>query len=475
MNRLHTTSLLLGAALLSAGTLRAQDFSSQNWSVGSQPSDSAAADFNGDGIMDLATTVDAPNRVQFLLGDGAGGFVLGGSWFLPAGSSPGALQAADLDGDGDADLAVALKNNAAVQIGLNDGFGNFMNGATLGVGIEPRGLDSGDLDGDGDIDLAVANRSSNSASVMTNDGLGGFTVMTMAAGGDPRGAALGDFDGDGDLDLAVTNHDDRSISIYTNTAGSFAMTASLSTGSQLRPEGITADDLDGDGDDDLAAAASGNVLEVVIVYTQTTAGSGFTSWNSGVSNTSQLSSGDYDCDGDIDIVAVGQSSNHVSVLPNLGGASFGAGALFPVGSSPENADEADLDGDGDLDIFVPNRSTGDVSILTNNCAGGPPAFALTVSGTCPGSMAFSVDGATPGGRVALIHASGTGLVTIPSGFPCAGTVLDLDGSATLGVTLTADAAGFASTTASVPASFCGSTWVQALDLASCATSNVVGF
>ncbi|MCC6909716.1 MAG: hypothetical protein IT430_17405 [Phycisphaerales bacterium] len=102
-------------------------------------------------------------------------------------------------------------------------------------------------------------------------------------------------------------------------------------------------------------------------------------------------------------------------------------------------------------------------------AGGGPV--LTMGGTCPGSMQIGVTGATPGGNVALLHATGTGSVRIPNGNPCAGTTLGLNSTAQLYRVVRADGNGSLSLDLQVPAQACGR-YVQALDAASCATSNV---
>ncbi|MBK9757577.1 MAG: VCBS repeat-containing protein [Nannocystis sp.] len=71
--------------------------------------------------------------------------------------SPGAFLLADLDADGDLDLAAAQPSVAQIEIALNDGAGNFMVAGAFGVGAPTISLSlvSGDLDGDADIDLAV--------------------------------------------------------------------------------------------------------------------------------------------------------------------------------------------------------------------------------------------------------------------------------------------------------------------------------
>ena len=84
---------------------------------------------------------------------------------------------------------------------LNNGAGVFTMGQSIAVGDRPRGLAIADIEPDGDMDLAVANRDSNTASVLTNDGGGSFTAITIAIGNEPRAAAFADIDGDGDQDI----------------------------------------------------------------------------------------------------------------------------------------------------------------------------------------------------------------------------------------------------------------------------------
>ncbi|KAA3613411.1 MAG: hypothetical protein DWQ01_02485 [Planctomycetota bacterium] len=98
---------------------------------------------------------------------------------------------------------------------------------------------------------------------------------------------------------------------------------------------------------------------------------------------------------------------------------------------------------------------------------------LTSTGTCGGAMTFIVENATPSGNVAFVYAFGTGSLVVPNGFPCAGTQLGLDNSATLAATLPADAAGTASLGANVPAGACGNVFMQCLDLSTCEVTNVL--
>lgn len=365
-----TTLASLGVAALATSTATAQ-FTidpATNVLAGTEPSGVAAGDFDGDGDMDLATTVDNPERIVVLLNDGAGNYSMGPSSFLGASSSPQDLIAGQLDGVGGIDLAVAIRDpQGSVLIMSNQGGGTFAVSATVPVGDRPRGLDIADIDGDGDMDLAVANRDGNSAHVIVNNG-GVFNAMMLPAGNEPRKAAFGDFDGDGDQDVAVTNHDDRTVSIYTNNGGVFASTATLFVGALVRPEGITSADLDGNGTDDLAVATSDQTFNINQASVFTSVGGAFSGpfeYPTGGQGASQLIACDLDCDDILDLAVVNQDSNSVSLLQGVGGAAFGAPQTLGTGTRPGAIVEVDIDGDGDADLATDNRDSNNISVFRN--------------------------------------------------------------------------------------------------------------
>ncbi len=184
-----------------------------------------------------------------------------------------------------------------------------------------------------------------------------------------------------------------------------------------------------------------------------------------------------------------------SAMPALDGAyifaEFGQqfnndGRLFHLDAN-NGIQEFRIAGGGEVDFFILGMgqdASGEVYALANN-TGIPdgttgklvrlaPPFSLAVTGSCPGSMTATASGATSGGRVAFIRATGTGSQRIPPGNPCAGTTLGLDRTAVLVASPVANQQGVASITGNVPANACGRVFLQTVDISTCTTSNVAG-
>jgi hypothetical protein len=228
--------------------------------TGDGPHSVAAGDLDGDGDQDLAVANEISGNLTILRNNGAGDFAQPASSPEAAGVTPASVAAADLDGDGDRDLAVANFESAHVTILRNNGAGNFAQPATSpeAVGTGPVSVAAADLNGDGDRDLAVANRDSDNVTILRNNGAGNFAQSAAspeAAGDFPFSVAAADLEGDGDQDLAVANRDSDSVTILRNNgAGNFGQPATSPEAAGDGSRSVAAADLDGDGDPDLAVA-----------------------------------------------------------------------------------------------------------------------------------------------------------------------------------------------------------------------------
>ncbi|WP_109488638.1 FG-GAP-like repeat-containing protein [Occallatibacter savannae] len=225
--------------------------------VGLYPDGIAIADFNSDGVADLAVTSVDQNEVIILLGNGDGTFNAGP--ILPTSATPQSIATADFDGDGLADLAVVNGSNASIFLGKGDG--TFKPSITVAsVGSSPVGLGVGDFNRDGIPDLAVVDTlQSAPVRMFLGNGDGTFTAGANYAitGDSPVGICVGDFNSDGFLDLAVTNYSNASrdaIAILLGNGDGSFKTPVFYAGSGLSYRTVAIADFNGDGIPDLVAA-----------------------------------------------------------------------------------------------------------------------------------------------------------------------------------------------------------------------------
>jgi VCBS repeat protein len=132
------------------------------------------ADLNGDGIPDVLTVNRSTNPgLGVLFGNGDGTFQVGPSTRLADGLRPDSVAIADFNGDGIPDLAIAFPEDdvarqTTVSVLLGNGDGTFQAPLAFDVGVGPTSLAVGDFNSDGLPDLAVANVFSNDVSVLLN-------------------------------------------------------------------------------------------------------------------------------------------------------------------------------------------------------------------------------------------------------------------------------------------------------------------
>ena len=173
--------------------------------TGRGPTGIALADFNGDGGLDIAVGCSDDSTLRVLLQQYGGTFAAAPTIAIPAMSGTWViLVAADVNGDGRADLVTTGQGTGAVECRLSLGGGAFSQPVRTPDAGEPYGIAAGDLDGDGDVDL-VTSRYSDKSALLTGDGTGQFTVNPMfprywtSFGG--GGVAIADMDSDGRLDV----------------------------------------------------------------------------------------------------------------------------------------------------------------------------------------------------------------------------------------------------------------------------------
>ncbi len=324
-----------------------------------------AADFDGDRDVDIAVCAPGsypnPGSVAVLMNRGDGTFAPAASYSLGA-ADPIDLFAADLDGDGDIDLAVLHNEpgSSHLNIMINAGNGTFTRAASYTPVTLGDRISGGDLDADGDIDLVLTDGwgSSNNVKVMYNAGNATFPLSrTYSAGIWANGVALLDADGDGDRDIAIANPGSGDISIlYNDGTGAFPRMQNFVAGANV--DAVSGNDLNGDGMPDLAAGGSDGA---VVLLNQGSGNFGSATAVPIPGTIHSMTWVDIDGDGDLDLAAAVSDASFWVAL-NDGAGAFGSAANYALDGGPQGIAAADFNGDGANDLAAPIWDTSHVNV-----------------------------------------------------------------------------------------------------------------
>jgi hypothetical protein len=445
-------------------------------SAGKAPVAAAVGDFNRDGKPDLAVVNQtctslpcSPGSVSIFLGNGDG--TVRPRVDYAAGNIPVAVAVADFNSDGIPDLAVVnngFGTSNSVSILLGRGDGTFLSGGALLTGIGPSQAVAADFEGNGVIDLAVAF----SGGVSILPGRGNGTFGTRADYAVPNGAlaiAAGDFNLDGRTDLAVTTSNSVVV-LLGNGDGTFQPGLSYGLNSSANLDSILAGDFNGDGKLDLLVGKSGNAVSILLGNgdgtflppVEVAAGKSLHGWVTG----------DFDGDGSLDLAAASFGSNALFVTlntPVVGlyptGLRFGAQGVGtsspPAAVTVSNPSGAPLEiasvtassaftlTNGCPSILAPGASC-ELSVAFAPTAGGESSGVLTVSDDAPGSpQHVSLQGTGTGAAAPAANLSASsfafGTQPVHATGPSQTLNLSNSGSAPLEITSIAVTGDFAAT------------------------------
>jgi hypothetical protein len=209
--------------------------------VGVGPRHVVLDDLNGDCALDVAVAVHDDRQVKVLFNQGNGTFGAPVAFNVPGNEKPSGMTAVDFDHDGDVDLVSTtdVNNSGRIVAMVNDGQGSFQSTLYQTSSQNPDSVLAADLDADGDKDVATADEASNLVSALANSGSGTFgAAVTFAVGLHPSMLASEDFDQNGSIDLVTANRDSDNVSVLLNASNggshSFCQTSPNSAGAGAR-------------------------------------------------------------------------------------------------------------------------------------------------------------------------------------------------------------------------------------------------
>ncbi len=299
------------------------------------------------------------------------------------------LIAVDLDRDGDLDLVSASEADDRIVFHRSDGTpadGGWIN-VSVAIGVDgARAVAAGDLDGDGDIDLVSAAYNEATVAWYESDGTpanGGWTTHVVSNGaGGASDVALADFDSDGDLDIACAQHGDVEISWYRNNGGSPPTFSAFFVESSafLSPRALAVGDFDGDGDPDLVVSSE----DTWIAWYENDGTPADGEWG-GVAfgfgrGGKDIAVADFDSDGDADVVATDYAGDRVFWYENSGfGGNWEFHSLLAGCAGARSVAAGDVDGDGDADVIASCFDADSLWLLQNDGAASPAFAALPLA------------------------------------------------------------------------------------------------
>ncbi|MFN7932472.1 MAG: FG-GAP-like repeat-containing protein [Bryobacteraceae bacterium] len=398
----------------------------------------AAADFDGDGNVDLAGVMG--NGVFVVRGNGTGGFEE--PVFYRAPPTPYRIAVGDMNLDSRPDVLVSDRNANTISVLLNRGDGRLGEPIASPAGVDPTFVVSGDFNGDFVPDAVTVNFSERHASLLAGVGDGTFLpAQIIAEGTGVYNVTAGDFNGDGRLDLAFGCLHEYSYVLLAAEGGGFGSGDWYFSG---RFSHLTSGDVDGDGKVDLVGVLRGGTRIVVLkgagdghfgeslpvasvydpsylvladVNTDGRLDAVVTSYDAGVvsvvlnggkeagwwvgqvtgtARPTASAAGDFDGDGKVDLVVSTAGVSGVWVMRGFGDGTMEAGVRYDAGSTPAAVVTADFNKDGATDIGVANTESGEVAVLLNKGDGTfLPARVVVVSGCSPAPISaadFTGDG-----------------------------------------------------------------------------------
>lgn len=258
------------------------------------------------------------------------------------------------------------------------------------LGEQTRNVACGDLDGDGKKDFVAGKggniadrlylfRNISSGSTVKFDAVKSLSVNIASTQASTRRLKIHDMDNDGKPEIIMTDQRNSYVHVFKNNSTPGTLNFSRDNRVLIKSDRVTLGlDITDINNDDKPDIVYGSNLASDVYVAINKSNNGSLAFDDPVKISVQgqlinLVTGDFDMDGDQDIVVV-NFVNNVYVLLNKStnsSVSFSSPLLYETGILPYGIDAADINGDGKIDIVVAtNEATEPLTILENNSTPG---------------------------------------------------------------------------------------------------------
>ncbi|MEZ4648084.1 MAG: FG-GAP-like repeat-containing protein [Candidatus Eisenbacteria bacterium] len=300
--------------------------------------------------------------------DGAGGFLPGTEY--PGGEDCIAIDAVDTSGDSGPEIFVLSRNSLELSVYPTEN-GEVSVPPAYPLGSFDHWMDAGDVDGDGDLEIATAYGYAGSGGVriLRNVGNGTFLPAESYPSEAAMAVKLRDLDGNGTLDLLWADHPtapDYDFVVRLNQGEGTFGPATVWTVGTCGNGDVDAFDMDGDGDldvflTDYLGCAGGVPSNYVWIRRNNGNGTFQAPYHyETLTGPEIVRGGDIDEDGNMDLLF--SESNWIGLALGDGAGGFGPYVLHEVDWGPKHFVVDDLDGDGHLDVISANMTTEQQSV-----------------------------------------------------------------------------------------------------------------
>lgn len=362
---------LIGLLGLLAGAASAQLTFSANYGVQTRPNSVAVGNLKTAAIKneDMVVANYLSGTVTVLLNkrDGTGTFLAGTNYTV--GTNPREVVVADFNGDGLKDIAAANVNGGGVSVLLNKtgSPGTFHPATSFPAGTLPYNLAVGDFNEDHVPDLVVLNENSGYTVLLGHNvgghGNGAFDTQpsVLVSGRSLTSVVVGHFTTGTHLDLAIADASGHVVVLQGNGNGTFGLPVVIA--STPRPFAIVTGHLQGNAlVDDLAFTDYGGNVYVTLQMAPGTFSAPAMLPVGDIPES--LAVGDFNKDGILDLVVGNAFDADITILQGVGGGTFMVGATIPTGTLPSSIGVGNFrPGDSHSDVAVSNFGNANVSVF----------------------------------------------------------------------------------------------------------------